>query len=283
VSETNNLERAFGDVLRMQTKARSYLHTDPEVTLMFARKATEAVLKAIFVARVSENVGDLMLNDLIDKLKRGKHLPKSIETHCRTIQFHGNFGAHDQEEENQAITTGFAQPCIHSLDYVCEWFRKTYGPSAPTSMHQANSTPIDSNFTEEVSRPQSQQTSNTQTMPASDKVVSNAPINSGAVLMPELALSDEKVELKPSEIKPKTTPKLELILVSDCDEKRETTLTAPFIVKRVAEALEIKVFKLIGELIELKVFATPDKAVEYDVVTSIAKKHGYSVKPSHSQ
>jgi hypothetical protein len=34
---------------------------------------------------------------------------------------HGNFGAHDQEDDN-FIDLAYVQPCVHSLDYVCQWF-----------------------------------------------------------------------------------------------------------------------------------------------------------------
>jgi len=247
VSETRNFEKPFGDVQRMQSKAQYYLSTDPEVTLMFARKAAEAVLKIIFVAKISENVGGMMLEKLIEQLTNGKHLPKHVLPHVRTIQVLGNFGAHDQEADNQAITTGYALPCIHSLDYLCDWFTKTYIPSAPVSEPQA-------------------------------EITSTGSIKAHTPAANSPKLEDVAESRRPT--KSAIVPKPKLQFVDQSNEKLEITLHPPFKTSKVAEAFGIKVFKLIGDLIEFRVFATAEKVLDADLVIKIATKYGYISKPS---
>jgi hypothetical protein len=110
----------------MHAKARAYSETDPEVSLMLARKAAEAICKAVYCDRVNPEAGNLMLDRLMEQLSGGRHIPKRVLTHLRTIQLHGNFGSHDQEEENEAIDSKYILPCVSSLDYASQWFLDEY-------------------------------------------------------------------------------------------------------------------------------------------------------------
>ena len=101
--------------------------SDPEVGLMFARKTAEAVCKIIYFDKVSEHVPPpTALEDLLVKLKHGKHLSKHLELQLRTIQTHGNFGSHDQGDDSDEIGMDYVEPCIKSLDYLCKWLLKDY-------------------------------------------------------------------------------------------------------------------------------------------------------------
>jgi Domain of unknown function (DUF4145) len=108
-------------IRRLHAKTRAYMDSDPEVTLMLARKTAEAFCKLIFLEHISADVGNATLEPLIEQIVKGKHLPKRVITHLRTIQVHGNFGSHDQEDDS-FIDAEYVTPCVHSLDYVCKWF-----------------------------------------------------------------------------------------------------------------------------------------------------------------
>lgn len=88
---------------------------------MLARKTAEAICKLLFIEHITADAGSATLDRLIERLVTGKHLPKRVVTHLRTIQVHGNFGSHDQDDDD-FIDQDYVQPCIHSLDYVCRWF-----------------------------------------------------------------------------------------------------------------------------------------------------------------
>src|SRR5438067_9202459 len=115
-------------IARMHAKARSYTDSDPEVALMLARKTAEAICKVIFLEKMKEDRGVLMLERLIEQLAAGKHVPRGILTHLRTIQLHGNFGAHDQGDDNTEIDINYVRPCMQSLDYACDWFFDKFVP-----------------------------------------------------------------------------------------------------------------------------------------------------------
>lgn len=120
--------RAALDIRRMHGKAFQYGEADPETALMYARKTAEAICKTVFRDKISPNIGTITLEPLLEALAKEKHLPRPILPHLRTIQLHGNFGAHDQEEHNAAITIDYIAPCMDSLQYVFKWFVESYLP-----------------------------------------------------------------------------------------------------------------------------------------------------------
>lgn len=95
--------------------------------MMFARKTAEAVCKILFKDKISEHVPPpTALEDLLDKLRHEKHLPKRLELQLRTIQSHGNFGSHDQGDDSDEISADYVEPCVKSLDFVCKWLLEKY-------------------------------------------------------------------------------------------------------------------------------------------------------------
>ncbi len=118
---------SFNRIQRWHAKARQYMLDDPEVSLMFARKTSEVICKIIYFDKISQHVPPpIGLEDLLAKLKHGKHLPQRLKIQFRTIQSHGNFGSHDQGDASDEITVDFVEPCIKSLDFLCQWLRKDY-------------------------------------------------------------------------------------------------------------------------------------------------------------
>ena len=138
MNNDNNIEQIKEDLAdikkdlfrieKLYQKTMSYATLDPEVSLLQARKAAEAICKHIFIKEISPNIGNLMLNQLIDKLVTNKVLPKKIVVPLRTIQSYGNFGVHDQGDEisENEITIEYIQPCLSSLATVVNWYFNEY-------------------------------------------------------------------------------------------------------------------------------------------------------------
>jgi hypothetical protein len=112
----------------MHGKAKEYAVADPEVSLMFARKTAEAFCKFMLSETNTSEVDNLMLERLIERLTREKSVPKRIVIHLRTIQLHGNFGSHDQSDDD-TVDGEYVVSCIQSLNYSCDWLFNTYLPS----------------------------------------------------------------------------------------------------------------------------------------------------------
>lgn len=124
------LEDELARIKNLYGKALSYQNIDPEVALWQARKSAEAVCKQIYllegVADNNKPVSKMMLNDLVQVLARSEALPTHIIISLRTIQDFGNFGTHDQGQENAYITEDYIKPCLQSLATVVEWYFNKY-------------------------------------------------------------------------------------------------------------------------------------------------------------
>ena len=128
-SRLDQLEKEVGRIRQLYERTMSYRERDPETALMHARKAAEAVCRQVFIKEVSPNAGNIMLDDLIDKLKSAGVLPKVIAIPLRTIQGYGNFAAHAQGAESADITADNIQPCLQALAIVVDWYFREYQPS----------------------------------------------------------------------------------------------------------------------------------------------------------
>jgi len=110
-----------------QVKAHAYTGTDPEVSLMFARKAAEAICKILHIDKISPNIPPKdTLGQLLDKLMHGKHLDPRVVVSLTSIQSHGNYGSHDQGDDSEQIDREFVESCMKSLDSLCNWLLKKY-------------------------------------------------------------------------------------------------------------------------------------------------------------
>ena len=115
---------AYLNIRRLYKKTAFYARRDPEVALVLARKTTEAICKFVYSTYVSDKPNSLMLENLLSVFAKDKIIPRKILTPMRTVQFYGNFGAHDQEDEYEDIDVTYALPCFHALDTIMKWFRK---------------------------------------------------------------------------------------------------------------------------------------------------------------
>ena len=127
-SRVGQLEQELARIKGYYDKSIAYRSRDPEAALMMARKAAEAICRQLFVREVGANPTTLTLDGFIDKLVSAKALPKRIVVPLRTIQGYGNYGAHDQGDEDGAnsITTEYVQPCLQALATVVEWYFSEY-------------------------------------------------------------------------------------------------------------------------------------------------------------
>jgi len=142
VSSTNNsspddniiqrVEQIEKDLLRIKKlyeETLSFHKSHPAIALSQARKSAEAICKKIYInenlAQSGKPVDKLMLNDLICSLNRSQIIPKHISIALNTIQHYGNFGTHDQGEDEN-ITEKFTQPALYALNEVVDWFLNIY-------------------------------------------------------------------------------------------------------------------------------------------------------------
>ncbi len=114
---------AYLNIRRLFKKTASYSKRDPEVSLVLARKTTEAICKFVYYTHVSENTSYLTLEKLLTDLSKNRIIPRKILTPMRTVQSYGNFGAHDQEDDYEEIDETYALPCLSSLEIIMKWFQ----------------------------------------------------------------------------------------------------------------------------------------------------------------
>ena len=94
----------------------------PEVTLNLARKTAELISKRLFKELLNEDPGTRTLDDLILRIAKDRCVPRLISTHLLAIQYYGNFGSHDQGEDNYALRTECVTPCLMAYVSLLDWF-----------------------------------------------------------------------------------------------------------------------------------------------------------------
>jgi len=142
----DNLERELKRIKSLYDQTLTYKDTDPRTFLMHARLAAEAICKNIFITKISSNPGNLMLDGLLEKLNAASVLPKRIALPLRTIQAYGNFGSHDQPEQ-EVITPEYIRPCLEAFVIVARWYFTEYSTVAWTpdvSTYQEHRRPCES-------------------------------------------------------------------------------------------------------------------------------------------
>ncbi|MCK5794885.1 MAG: EVE domain-containing protein [Anaerolineales bacterium] len=125
-----NLEKVVKHIYRQIDKMVQYQDSDPAASLAKARVVAETVCKQIYVneglEKGSRPAGRMMLEELLKALNQHHALPRQIHLSLLTIQYFGNFGAHDQGEESWEITDNSVKSCFHALVNVVSWYFKKY-------------------------------------------------------------------------------------------------------------------------------------------------------------
>jgi hypothetical protein len=124
-----NLERINKQldwIVKLYDKTIAYAKTDPEVSLILARKVAESICNQIFYANFTSSNSNksMMLKDVTDKLKETNALPKKIVAHLNTIHQFGNYGVHYQGEEeiDDSLTFDDITPSLSSLTSFVNWY-----------------------------------------------------------------------------------------------------------------------------------------------------------------
>jgi Domain of unknown function (DUF4384) len=118
-------------------KARRYARSDPEVALGQARKAAEAIARAVFAREIGEP-GKIMLDAMLQKLAAAKAIPAGVLVPFGTIQAYGNYGAHAHGDA-RPVDASYAAPALSALEHVATWFRTDYEPARREQVPQPTS------------------------------------------------------------------------------------------------------------------------------------------------
>lgn len=119
------------------SKVQKLLPEHPNESLNNMRKAVEAICKDILdetYEKKDEGKGlkpasaFTSLEDMTQELKRRKQLPVAIEKHLAVLQHYGNFGSHDQETDQEDISSEkyastMAQSSLLPLQDIVDWYK----------------------------------------------------------------------------------------------------------------------------------------------------------------
>ena len=105
-------------------KAMKYADSDPETSLMYARKSAEGICTHVF-AREIGSPGNARLDKLIELLSNKDCFPERVKIPLRVIQQYGNYAAHIQPDHD-SIDRPYIEPCLTALVHVSNWFFLDY-------------------------------------------------------------------------------------------------------------------------------------------------------------
>lgn len=105
-------------------KAMGYTDSDPETSLMYARKSAEGICTRVFSREIG-NPGNNRLDKLIELLSNKDCLPERIKIPLRVIQQYGNYAAHVQPGR-ESIDRSYIEPCLTALVHVTNWYFHDY-------------------------------------------------------------------------------------------------------------------------------------------------------------
>lgn len=119
------------------SKVQKLLPEHPNESLNNMRKAVEAICKDILDETYEKkDEGKVLkpasafpsLEDMTQELKRRKQLPVAIEKHLVVLQHYGNFGSHDQEPDQEDISSEksasiMANSSLLPLKAVVDWYK----------------------------------------------------------------------------------------------------------------------------------------------------------------
>ena len=118
-------------------KAIRYAGTDPETSLMYARKSAEGICQHVFLREIG-NPGNNRLDKLIELLSKKECLQDRIKIPLRVIQQYGNYAAH-VHSEHESIERPYIEPCLNALIHVTNWYFHEYlNTKIPTEIAAAN-------------------------------------------------------------------------------------------------------------------------------------------------
>ena len=119
------------------SKVKKLLPEHPNESLNNMRKAVEAICKDILDETYEKN-GEVKvlkpasaftsLEDMTQELKRRKQLPVAVEKYLVVLQHYGNFGSHDQEPDQEDISSEIsalimANSSLLPLKAVVDWYK----------------------------------------------------------------------------------------------------------------------------------------------------------------
>jgi formylglycine-generating enzyme required for sulfatase activity len=122
-----DLEQRVTYLSRLVLRAHQYQQSDPETALNQARKSAEAICYHLFRVEIGKP-GNMMLEDLINKLKDRGVIPPQVVLSLKTIQSFGNFGSHGKNGQDgyEEFSVESIAPCLSALAVVTNWYFTGY-------------------------------------------------------------------------------------------------------------------------------------------------------------
>jgi hypothetical protein len=98
---------------------------DPGLSLTKSRQVLEQIIHDLFERKVGKPAGTRPLENLLDDLKRGEHMPRRVLAHASAVRELGNVGTHATRE---VFTTDDVAQSITHLLIIIEWYEGTLAP-----------------------------------------------------------------------------------------------------------------------------------------------------------
>jgi vWA-MoxR associated protein C-terminal domain/Domain of unknown function (DUF4145) len=125
VARLDRLPGHLGEIVEGIRLAIRVAAIDPEMSLTRTRKVLELIVYDVFEKSVGEPHGGRPLENLFDRLKKDKHLPRRVATYAQAVKDLGNSATHSTGEQ---FTREDVAQSIAQLLIVVDWYDTWSGP-----------------------------------------------------------------------------------------------------------------------------------------------------------
>jgi CheY-like chemotaxis protein len=132
-----SLDRIAGEYFSLRDgirKAVEIASIDPEMALTRSRKVLELVLRDVYQRRCNESPGTRPLENLVHRLVKDGHLPRTLEAYATTVRLLGNVGGHVFGER---VTIADVYRSLAQLLPILEWYFETQRPPVEVTANQS--------------------------------------------------------------------------------------------------------------------------------------------------
>ena len=121
-------------VASILTKFNKIAEADPEMAIVRARRALDAIIRSACILHDLEP-GTRPLETLFHDLGKKKVIPAVVERHAKTVKEFGNLAAHGdtdggEDQTESELTEDEARMCALSISIVAKWYLQSITPLA---------------------------------------------------------------------------------------------------------------------------------------------------------